>query len=647
MRAENRTRSLSDWPGAMTVVLAGIFVGAVLQVAAAFSVPAVAGIPIALAALAALTYADRAARGAERAAAPWLTKRTAVVLLVVITLAALVARIYTLMDRPAWDDEMWTLRNIYTDDWGELLRVALDDYWPPLHYVLLNVVARVADTGILWLRIPSVVFGVAAVAVMYPLGLELFRRRGPALVGSALLAGMTTHVLFSQEARVYAMQSLFVVLSALFFYRSWCDRRISLAFLASAVLLTYSHSFSSWYFLAGQWAFIGVAWLLWKDRRAFQMGLASQALVLVAWLPLVAGFVWSRLRRGIVVPTYWATGEAGLPGPADVVEQYQGLAVRSWAGAALFSVLFVLAAVAAWREFRRSPRDVVEPPRAAGVAPAALLFLACWVVVPVAASLAVSVLTAMSTFGAIRYHLTVVPGLCLLAAAGFAALRTRRAQQFAAATIVLLPVAELPRFYRNFSLTREAHDEAAAIIREHGAEDGTIYVGNGYRVFSYYFRGFFPRIGSERWDSLTAAHAHLTDRSTLHSPKWGDTYAYEKQSPRISYYGYFRANPSLPTDDSFERFVELEVSRGGFQGTYWLVLEHRALDELVALLEAAGVPCRSPEIYQVQRLELRRCNPPDPPEAMSRTPSTEPVTLRQKSDENAGSRRASSVRHSG
>jgi mannosyltransferase len=207
-------------------------------------------------------------------------------------------RLYTLLERPAWEDEMWTLRNIYTSSWPELFRVAFEDYWPPLHYVILNAVARVADTSLVSLRGPSVVFGVAAVAAMYPLGMELFRRRFPALVATALLAGMTSHVLYSQEARVYSLQVLLVILSALYFFRSWRQQRISPAFLLTTTLLTYSHSFSSWYFIAAQGAFLLLAWAAWRDTERFRKGFVSQLLVLVLWLPLVGAFRPRAVRPG-------------------------------------------------------------------------------------------------------------------------------------------------------------------------------------------------------------------------------------------------------------------------------------------------------------------------------------------------------------
>lgn len=600
------------------LALGALVVAACLQVSAAWGLPWVllAAAGVVAVALAAVRYrAQRREPPAGRTAEPGRT--VALGILVAVVLAALAIRLYTLMDRPAWDDEMWTLRNMYTSDWGELFRVAFDDYWPPLHYILLNTIARIADTGIFWLRIPSVVFGVATVAAMYPLGMLLFRSRVAGLASAALLAGMTSHVVYSQEARVYAMQLFLVVLSAYFFYRSYWQRRISPAFLLTTTLLTYSHSFASWYYLAGQCVYVVVAAWIWRDRKAFVKGFLSETLVLLLWLPLVGFFLYARLSRDIVIPTYWATGEGVDKGLLAILELYQGLGVRSYAGAAFLALLFGLVAWLAWRDLRPRPAEPVEQPGTAQ----AVVFLLCWIITPVLFSLTISTFTSMATFPEIRYHMAVVPGLCALAGGGFLALRTRPQLALGALLLVLLPAGELQRYWYGFQ--RDAQDEAAAIVRENGTPDETIYVGNGYRVFGYYFRGFFPRIGSAQWDSLAASVADLDDVHTLYSPKWGDTYAYEKLSPRVKYYGYYVYQPNR-----YERFITEELAKGGFRGNYWLVLEKDARGaRVLEVLAEHDATCRNESIVEVRGLEVRHCMdgtaaalPAAAPDTISRAP---------------------------
>lgn len=534
----------------------------------------------------------------------------------VVLLAALALRLHGLLQRPAWEDEMWTLRNMYTSSWPELFRVAFEDYWPPLHYIVLNAIARVADTGLLTLRLPSVVFGVAGVAAMYPLGLELFRRRFPALVATAMLAGMTTHVMFSQEARVYSLQVLLVILSALFFYRAYWQSRVSWEFVLATTLLAYSHSFASWYFIAAQGTFVLLAWILWRDKERFRTGVKGQLLVGILTIPLAAAFAHSRFARGIEVPTYWAGTTRELPRFLDIVELYQSLVIRSWIGAAFIAILALLA-VASSRHLvylrGNSTRDLSDgnAPITKPSAASATLFLLCWVVIPILTSLAVTVFSSLETFGNLRYHLAVVPGMCLLVAAGASHVRTRVGRAAIAALLFLLPAAELPRYFRE--LRRPAVDDAAALIRENGKPGEPIFVGVSFRSLAFYLRGDFPRIGSADWERMAAQFAPLDQSFTMWGFKWGNTRAFEKIPLEVRYIGYW----SPFVEDAQAQFAAEEVDRGHLNGAYWLVLRPSGDQAFVAAIERLGVRCDDAYVWHVEALELRRCNSGEPPPVLS------------------------------
>jgi hypothetical protein len=115
------------------------------------------------------------------------------------------------------------------------------------------------------------------------------------------------------------------------------------------------------------------------------------------------------------------------------------------------TLLILLAVGSLWSLVRRKGEDPTTPgPGGVAADPhsaQAVLFLLAWVTVPILFSLVVTVFTPLDTFTKIRYHMTVVPGLCLLAAAGAAQIRTPAGRAAVAAMVVLLPAAELPRYY--------------------------------------------------------------------------------------------------------------------------------------------------------------------------------------------------------
>jgi hypothetical protein len=241
-----------------------------------------------------------------------------------------------------------------------------------------------------------------------------------------------------------------------------------------------------------------------------------------------------------------------------------------------------------------------------------VVFLLCWILVPVLFSYVVSAATSLDTYGSMRYHLTVLPGMCLLATAGVGLVRSRANLAAVAVLLILLPASQLARHHKEFARDRSAMDVAAEIVRANERPDELIFVGNGFRAFAYYHRGVFPRMGSEQWDSLTSAHRDLTDLYTMESVKRGDTYAHEKFTPRIRFIGW---HAFLPLDERYDVFVQRQVEEGAFDGSYWLVLAESDY-RFEAALETHGVACGNPERHAAAGVEIVRCSPPHTPAAV-------------------------------
>lgn len=91
-----------------------------------------------------------------------------------------------------------------------------DTEHPPLYYVLLYGWAKLFGTSSAALRSMSAVAGVAAIGLMFWLGMELFDNRRAALWCAALFAISPIQVLYAQEAREYALWvGLFLLSSTL------------------------------------------------------------------------------------------------------------------------------------------------------------------------------------------------------------------------------------------------------------------------------------------------------------------------------------------------------------------------------------------------------------------------------------------------
>jgi O-antigen/teichoic acid export membrane protein len=124
-----------------------------------------------------------------------------------VALLAVVLRM--LVARGIWVDEAITIHQAELSFTDMIDSVRTGDVHPPLHHILLWPVIRVFGTGEVAVRLPSIVFGVALVGMLYVAGRDLFDRATGQL--AALLGAVAPLLVwYSQEARMY---SLFMFLS--------------------------------------------------------------------------------------------------------------------------------------------------------------------------------------------------------------------------------------------------------------------------------------------------------------------------------------------------------------------------------------------------------------------------------------------------
>ncbi|WP_336338736.1 glycosyltransferase family 39 protein [Haloarcula brevis] len=235
-------------------------------------------------------------------------------IIAVIVLASAL-RLFALGEESLWTDELLTLMFVQRWD-GIELAIQLPQAQPhlPVYYLLLDAWIRFVGTSEFALRLPSAVFGIAAVGVIYLVGREA-ANHWVGLLASVILAVSRFHVRYSQEVRMYSLLVLLVLLSLYLLLRIRADRtrRAVAAYGAVTVVLLYTHVFA---------VFVVAAEVLWilavvisKDDRASaaQRWVAPFAPVAVAAIPMAVA-VFLRVRGGvsysfIPLPTLLNIGE--------------------------------------------------------------------------------------------------------------------------------------------------------------------------------------------------------------------------------------------------------------------------------------------------------------------------------------------------
>lgn len=127
-------------------------------------------------------------------------------LLVALVVVAIAIRSAT--ERSLWVDEAISIRQAQLPFGAMLDDLRHTDVHPPLHFVVLWVSVRVLGTAEWAVRLPSLLFGVALIPVVFGAARELFDRR-TARVAAILAVPAPFLVWYSQEARMY---SLFMVI---------------------------------------------------------------------------------------------------------------------------------------------------------------------------------------------------------------------------------------------------------------------------------------------------------------------------------------------------------------------------------------------------------------------------------------------------
>lgn len=150
--------------------------------------------------------------------------RHTIVILIVLTLAGAWFRLWHLGAKSLWLDEGATVALARTS-WQHFGWV----WWhgeaslQTIYFLLMRAWVHAGLTE-WWLRLPSALFGIACIPMLFAVARKLMAEPA-ALAAAALLAFSPAHIYYSQEARGYALAVLFVLFSSYFFVQAVQDGR--------------------------------------------------------------------------------------------------------------------------------------------------------------------------------------------------------------------------------------------------------------------------------------------------------------------------------------------------------------------------------------------------------------------------------------
>ncbi len=165
--------------------------------------------------------------------------------IVLIITLALVLRLFALINYgDFWSDEMFSF-TYSQKHWLQSWQFWVWETNPPLHMLLLKLWFLVFPANEVFARIPSVLFGLTNIIILYTFCKKQFTNKNIATTTALLLALNPLHILYSATNRTYTLLLLLATISTILFYQLFIeekkDKKTIIYFAIINLLLLYSH----------------------------------------------------------------------------------------------------------------------------------------------------------------------------------------------------------------------------------------------------------------------------------------------------------------------------------------------------------------------------------------------------------------------
>ena len=270
------------------------------------------------------------------------------IFLIIALLLAFYLRVDDVGNWPVRWDEAYSVWTANMDIRVSTERTA-GDVHPPFHYWFFYVWVRLAGVTEFAIRVQSVLFSQIAIAIVYSFTLRLSKQKIAASLALLLITLSPFHIEWSQDARMYALVTMF---AALALYAYWRDWPRLLIFAGIGVALTH-------YLGAFVICFIMLHRVIhWRDcirgRRQFLVAIAVIGAVCLLWFVYAIGLI----RQDPGLATFEPSYSYKLMATLFTVNKEVHIGLY-YPKVFLNSSLYCLGLFLAWRDDRRATALIV------------------------------------------------------------------------------------------------------------------------------------------------------------------------------------------------------------------------------------------------------------------------------------------------
>lgn len=260
--------------------------------------------------------------------------------MLIVGICSLFVRMYHIDTVSIWYDEAFSYELAARMSWYEMLEALRKDVHPPFYFASLKIWAAAIGSSIQSLRLFSVLAGILATIGIYLFTRDAFRfdsddeetlqkSRAAGVTAAAMLAFMSAHIQWSQEAKAYAFATALISFCSWFLLRalSPTSRRVRfwwVAWVLSADASLYTHNYAI-FTVFGQCVFLMI-YFFREASESLKLGQISVSLICpvasivalaVGFLPWVPTLV-EQSRR--VKADYWITAaSSSIPMNLDLL----------------------------------------------------------------------------------------------------------------------------------------------------------------------------------------------------------------------------------------------------------------------------------------------------------------------------------------
>ena len=159
-------------------------------------------------------------------------------------LLGIILRFYNFWLAPLWLDEYVTSWIVSGDGWGEIIERALQAAGQsPFYNLVVKTATSLLSHGPFQLRLPSLVFGIATLTIVYPLAVRILQNQQAAVTSVVIFVLSERLIYYAQNARPYSLSVFLTMLSFYCFLGVMQTPRTKtiFSFVMVTTLLIYSH----------------------------------------------------------------------------------------------------------------------------------------------------------------------------------------------------------------------------------------------------------------------------------------------------------------------------------------------------------------------------------------------------------------------